>query len=80
MKRPVSVTYPRGKFEFLTKEECDAACDKVHNEHPQLRTSKAESNDGTFLLFVESVRSTIFDMRVEALVKAAGGKYLALIR
>ena len=75
-KRPVST--PRVKFEFTDKEACNTALQKVHSEHPQLMTSVAEDH-GTFYLFVQSVRSTIFDLRVQHLVESAGGKYLALI-
>lgn len=80
MKNSKTVSYPRGKFEFPTKEACVAARDKVHREHPQLKTATAESDKGTFLLFVESVRSVIFDLRVQSLVEAHGGKYSGLIR
>ena len=80
IKNSKKVSYPRGKFEFSTKEALNAARDCVHSEHPQLKTSTAESDKGTFLLFVESVRSFIFDMRVQSLVEAHGGKYSGLIR
>ena len=76
-KRPVST--PRVKFEFTNKEACNTALQKVHSEHPQLMTSIAEEH-GTFYLFVQSVQSTIFDLRVQHLVESAGGKYSALVR
>lgn len=78
IKRPVST--PRVKFSFTTPTARDTALEKVHNEHPQLMTSVAEDPAGTFYLFVQSVCSNIFDMRVRHLIESEGGTYLALIR
>lgn len=77
IQRPVST--PRVKFSFTTKEARDTALEKVHSEQPQLMTSVADDPEGAFLLFVQSVRSNIFDWRVRHLVESEGGKYLASI-
>ena len=68
------VTTPRSKFSFATCALCKKAYDAVHKNFPQLMISYADAN-----LFVQSRRSTIYDLEVRSFVESMGGSFVTKI-
>ena len=68
------VTTPRSKFSFATKALCKAAYDAVHKNFPQLMISMSDD-----FLFVQSRRSTIYDLEVRSYVESMGGSFVTKI-